>query len=333
MKYKCALCQKEFSQKSNYDAHIKRKYKCNVNMIINNDLINLTQNNSNITQNNSNITQNNLNNVNNIGDKTNEKLLCKFCNKKYSRVDNLNRHINDFCKEKIKYEQNNVLKENYNKLQDEINLLKNDYHELKELYQVSKSKNSNKNYNTINAVINTNNNTITNNLLLNFGSEDITKISEDDIFNTINTINDVFPSFIKLIHANKNLPECSNLKVPNMRSKYGFMLENGKFVSKSFQEIIDELKEIRLPELIDYVTMFYEQGKISKSRYDFIINTLNFIKNKYITTEDVDGNIIRGEKNDVKLLKEHYDKIIRVIYDNMDTINFNINLINKTKIA
>ena len=37
MKYKCNLCNKNFSQKSNYDAHKNRKYQC---VVLNDDIIN-----------------------------------------------------------------------------------------------------------------------------------------------------------------------------------------------------------------------------------------------------------------------------------------------------
>ena len=46
MKYKSLLCNKEFSQKSNYEAHTRRKFKCNQKTTILQD-----ENNENLNNN------------------------------------------------------------------------------------------------------------------------------------------------------------------------------------------------------------------------------------------------------------------------------------------
>ena len=137
--------------------------------------------------------------------------------------------------------------------------------------------------------------------------------------------------FVTVVHANEKHPEFSNLKIPNLRSNYGMILEEGKFVTKSLSEILDELKNNRLPELINYVKMFHTKGKLPKQRYNTIMKKLEFIQNTYVETEDVEGNIIKCNKEDLKKIKEYNLEIVRSVYDNKEIINGNINQCNQNK--
>jgi hypothetical protein len=387
MKYKCIKCNKEFKQKGHYDYHIKRKYSCNdnydennVNIILPQNTTNLTQNTSNLTHNTSNLTHNTSNLTpsssilpqNNTSITNTNNLLCKYCNKTYSRIDNLNRHINNFCKKNNKQTIDELIgvvdsTEKLRFLEEENEMLKEELEELRQsntqLCKVSKGKIIKKNtnsHNVSNNTNNTNNNTNTNShnqnninnkinnginntlngtlnyndnkTLVNFGYEDVSIIAEDEILGAINTITDAYSSFVTVVHANQNHPQFSNLKIPNLRSKYGMMLEEGKFVTKTIPEILDELKNNRLPELINYVKMFYTKGKLPKQRYDMIIKKLEFIQTTYPETEDIDGNIIKCSKEDLRKLKDYNSEVVRSIYDKTDTISSNINVCDKNKL-
>jgi hypothetical protein len=315
---------------------------------INNDVNKNEDNDNNIIHNN-NLDQNNFE--------------CEFCNKLFTRKDTLIRHLNKYCKIKqdkeqdkmeIQYllEQNKQIINELKETKEEINNLKKENKELKQstqLCKVSKGKTTKKNLNLDNNYsqntlnnsqnnnsINTLNNLQTNNsfnntvnfdnkTLVNFGSEDVSIIAEDEILGAINTITDAYSSFVTVVHANEKHPQYSNLKIPNLRSNYGMMIEEGKFVTKTLTDILDELKNNRLPELINYVKMFHANGKLSKQRYNTIMKKLEFIQNTYIETEDVDGNIIKCDKTDLKKLKEYNFEIVKSVYDNTETINSNIN--------
>ena len=102
MKYKCLLCNKEFSQKSNYEAHTKRKFKCNQNITT------IIDDNNILSKNYTNITQNYLKNEQTTQNysKNDNYLICVYCGKNYSRKQNLERHQMTSCKKKINTDNN-----------------------------------------------------------------------------------------------------------------------------------------------------------------------------------------------------------------------------------
>jgi hypothetical protein len=238
---------------------------------------NNTQLHTNNTQLHTNI--DNVNNGNNktsidtIKYTNNNNLTCKYCNVFFSRSDALNRHLNKYCKNKYldcdnKINIQQLLEENnnsINQLKEENEMLKEKLEEIiqsnAQLATTSKGKISKKNIQQLNTNSNSfnNTNTNTNNInnginntvngtlnytenktLVNFGFEDVSIIAEEEILGAINTITDAYASFVTVVHANEKHPEFSNLKIPNLRSNYGMMLEEGKFVTKSLSEILSE---------------------------------------------------------------------------------------------
>jgi hypothetical protein len=109
-------------------------------------------------------------------------------------------------------------------------------------------------------------------------------------------------------------------------------MENGKFVSKTYIQIIEELINTRLPELELFAEKFKTEKKLSQKEYDIIYKTLDFLKNSYIETEDIDGNKVKGDKDVVKKLKQYHSDIINILYDNRDTILENINTYEQTNL-
>jgi hypothetical protein len=95
--YKCTRCNKEFNKISHYKRHINRKYKC-----IEKPLINSV-----------------MNSVPLIEQCNNNRHVCNFCNRSYSRKPNLNKHLKT-CKVKIEKE---LKKNTYDFLLNKINNL------------------------------------------------------------------------------------------------------------------------------------------------------------------------------------------------------------------
>ena len=109
------------------------------------------------------------------------------------------------------------------------------------------------------------------------------------------------------------------------------MMEEGKFVSKTYLQIIEELINTRLPELEIFAEKFKDQKKLTEREYDSILKTLDFLKKSYIETEDIDGNKVKGDKDIVKKLKQHHNDIITTLYDNRNTITESINSCKETE--
>jgi hypothetical protein len=350
MKYICKLCNKEFKQKCHYDAHCNRKFTCVKNIDVINNSANLPPNSADLPPNSADLPPNSADlppkiNINNISN-----LTCKYCNKIYTRKDVLLRHINERCKIKKIYDNKNIeetnkLIEENKKINDQLIEQSKKINELKEelkqlsICQVSKIKSSkniniNNSHNTINNtnINNTNiQNNNNNNFIVNFGSEDMSKLTDTEILRSLKALSSVFTSFIKTVHANKRLPEFSNLHITNLRSNHGLMMEDGIFVSKTYLQIIEELIITRLPDLEYFANKFKDNKKLTQREYNSITRSLEFLKNSYIETEDVDGNKVKGNKDVVKKLKQHHNDIITTLYDNREIINNNINSCKENK--
>ena len=105
------------------------------------------------------------------------KLICEYCNKDYSRKDNLHRHF-QVCKLR-KQEHNDVKKK-----EDENKQLRKDNEELRkmveDLLKIKTINNTNNTNNTNNGTNNTNNGTINNITIVPFGKENFVEVSTED---------------------------------------------------------------------------------------------------------------------------------------------------------
>jgi DNA-directed RNA polymerase subunit RPC12/RpoP len=326
MLYKCDRCNKEFNQKSNYNYHINRKNPCNnINNIesSNNIIETITvQIPTQIPQNTTQIPQNTAQ----ISDQNTNLFVCVFCNKKFTRKDILTRHKNHHCKEnKVmiklkKLEERNVKLEERNvKLEEKINILEQENELLKNQIILPKSNIIIQNQSNIQNLTNiTQNNIQTNNIIINFGDEDMSKLTENEILTALKSLSNCFQNLVKVIHLNSRLPEYNNILINNMRTSYGFIIKNNKFITKDKNKIIADLITIRVDDLeslsIDY------KNKLCSKELSFIKDIIEFLRTAYIETEDVDGNIIKGEKTSAKKLKEIYNQLLFMLYDNKDII-------------
>ena len=161
--YECARCNYKVRRNSDMIRHLNRKTKCvkklesyklndeeiiTLSMILHKDnsenIINIKNNidNSKIKLN---IDHNNLNNLNNydtpenkdeykknidkINEITHKDNICEYCNKTFSRYDNLKRHQKNFCKNIYNYSENENDKNNIHNIESlnnaNINSVKN----------------------------------------------------------------------------------------------------------------------------------------------------------------------------------------------------------------
>jgi len=286
MKYICKLCNKDFKQKSNYTVHINRKRPCiNIKYKISdipisdiNNLLDNLQDTHNNTQTSLYTTQIPLYTTQK-SENIIDKLTCVLCNIKFSRKDALTRHINNYCK------QNKIIEENKKLIEDNLKLKEQNEFLSKQIVK-TKTKTSIKNQINNNIIQNIQ---TQNNITINFGDEDMSKLTEDEILTSLKSLSNCFNNFVKIVHLNERLPQYSNILINNMRSDYASIVEDGHFVSKNKYKIIENLISMRVEDIESLIIDY--RHKLTSKELSFIKNIVEFLKNAYIETEDVDGYI------------------------------------------
>lgn len=246
--YYCLRCGYSTNYKNNLRNHFNRKNPCNsilkdisikkLKKMNFNDFCNVSQEEntkiqkasseilisaSQVPHNNSLITQN-----------TSEKSLeCKYCKRVFTRFDNLNRHINKYCKMK---------KSNEGELKKENLLLKKELYELKKQVEVLINKQINisniQTNNFENSNINSNNSQITIN---NFGYENLDYISESVYKKLLNIPTTAITKLIEYKYFHPEHPENHNIKITNVHDKYAKIYKDNKWLLNHKKDLIEEL--------------------------------------------------------------------------------------------
>lgn len=216
MIYKCDNCNKKFNQKSNYDMHMKRKIPCV------------------------------------DSDNTEGKIYkCEYCDIIFGRSDNLKRHIDGRCKEKIKREEENLKREEENiiiqEMVDKIEELERALEQTRELSQEEEQKgpgiaiDKSKLFNTNTQINNNNNNCVK---MVPFGKENLEEIVPDSVCRAIllRGMNAV-TQLSKYVHFNKDIPECNNVYVSNMRDNLARTYDGIDWFVIDDDDAIDEMRD------------------------------------------------------------------------------------------
>ena len=235
--YTCPRCSYKVNNLTKYMNHLKRKKICEPKISKTNlqkeyikygiiDQLKITQNNSIETSKNEvalKITQNNS--------KNNE---CKYCDKVFSRIDNLTRHYKT-CNEKKKTDEANLHMEELVKLLNEqkqefkTELEKKD-DQIKELIKKAGITNS----------------TITQNIqnnikLLAYDKTDISDLTEKDFIRCFNHNNMCVPHLLKRIHFNRKKPENHNVLLSNLKSGHIMLYDGKQWNTFNRDEVIDDM--------------------------------------------------------------------------------------------
>ena len=298
----CPYCKKVFTKKSTYAYHIENKK----NPCINNELIfppktsdfppktsNIPPKTSDFTPKTSKFLKEGVNIIDVLIEapliNENENK-CMYCDKIFTRIDNLQRHLNERCKSKKNYDELDKLKEdmkiiikNYQNLESENVNLKKKIDTIETVQKESSVK-------TVN-----NNSQINNGLILNnsvniqisqFGNEDIDKLDLADAMKSYlkSTGGNIVSNMLAYINLNKQYPENNNICMTDM-SREIVKIHNGKkFVYKKFKNVKDDI----LTKIVKNTTKI-----VTKYKNDETIKKSNDIKNK-LKINDVSLKIIDG---------------------------------------
>ena len=312
--FRCNICNKNYKDKSGLWYHNNRyhihqdssKFINSSSQLLNTPQISTTQTDNSI-----------------------KKLECNYCNKLYSRSDNLHRHLNTCKVKEAKLKKENEMLKNEAKLKEENEMLKNELNNFKnDMIEMHKklinalnqnkihpktlnkiNKNCNNNNNNINS-----NNKIINNTYVKFDRVDISKVlSKKEIVGILNKKLQSLEEVIKLVHFNEKLPEYSNIYITNMRDNNAYVFNGTSFITVSKDEVINDLIN-NYSEEIELSFDIYK-NKLSEhtvKRLEVFLEQLN--------SEDKFVDSSNKAYSNYKLYK--VANIKRLIYDNSDAKKF-----------
>jgi hypothetical protein len=229
-------------------------------------------------------------NTSSVPQNTSKKVYkCKYCEKNYSRNDNLKRHENT-CKQKTISENNNEIKQQLVSLTKDIEILKN------------KCKKKITNNNNNNGIIN-------NNITINkLGNENISLLNNDEIIKIFNKELESIITFIEIINFNDRLKENHSYCVTSLESKFlsTYNDETKKIDKDRKKYFFDKI----LNSSIEKMEILYHSNQklFNKYKQNQIQNSIDNIK----SLKNFDFNN--------KLIKEVHNKINLISYNNRDII-------------
>ena len=277
--HKCEICNFSSKQKNDFNRHLKTKkhlnnvkhYEADNEKILANPLKN-PLNSSFSPQKSSQISDH----------KNNKFVNCKYCNKEFTRSDNLNRHIEKSCKEKKEFDKmenkNNELHQIIKSQTKQINKLLE-----KSVKQINNTQNNNSN-NTINNTIHINN----------YGEENLEMLTDEFKERCITRPFYAVIDIIRKIHFNDDYPENKNMRLVNKRDNKIQVLTDGKWKYR----YKDEAVKYAFDDSNERLEQFYLE-KSHKFR--------KFIK---LCCEDIIKNIHECESELMKELYKEMDLIL-----------------------
>jgi hypothetical protein len=316
-KFRCNICNKNYKDKSGLWYH---NNKCHGNN--NSKILQKPPKNETTTPETSNTTQSVLSttNLNNLS--------CNYCNKTFSRIDNLNRHINFRCKAKINKDsllnENNKLKLIIEKQSEEIkevkSILSEEMKEVKSILTDLLNKNCkvhpktlqkinkqlNGDHNTINETIN--NGTVNNTYnIIALGHENLTDVfSRKEKMAILKYRYCSLPHLVEYTHFNDKYPQFKNILITNTQNTLAYKFDNKKkkFITVNKNDLLDDIIDERMCDL----SSFYDELE-----NDLDEKTKEIIE---IVKEKIDSDPAYKElkKKDIKL----------IIYNNRKKVNKDI---------
>ena len=290
-KFTCKLCNKNYKSIQSLCNHNRRFHK------------KITQNNSKLPQNNSILPQN-------TSKKINKMVYCKYCNKKFSRLDNMNRHMK-ICKIKKEKDNNNNYK-NKLKLKDaEIKRLKERLRDkmnksckmhYKTLQKINNQLNNNitKN-NCVETINNIHNRNIINFNLVGFGKEELGDVlSNKEQLKILKKKFKSLPYMIDYVHFNKDYPQYMNFIITSIKNNIAYKYDDEKkqFIAGNKDELLNELIDNRM----------YDIDTFYKTHIDKLNDKCKEVINRFL--DKYDNDKLDSLNNDINL----------VVYNNMNKV-------------
>ena len=271
--YNCECCGYYTDLKSNLSRHLNSQKH----------LRNKTEQNRNKTEQNGHKMEQN----------TTKKAVCKYCNKAFTSVKSMKRHVTYTCKNN----EDEDLKELVRLLNVQLNEQKKENQSLqKQINQLSKKLQINKvtmNNNHTNSHNNTQNNTY-NIQLLNFQNTDYSHLKDKDYIRCINDVNHCVKTMVCKVHFDPEKPENHNIYISNIKNKYVMIYRNNNW------DLVDRKQSI--DDLYDYTQLALEEWYDEyKDKYPDIIKSFE--------------RYLKNINDDSEILKDVKELIIQLLYN------------------
>jgi len=251
----CEICEKNYKSIQSLSNHKRKFHPKNIKKSSN-----ITQNQGKSLKKSSNITQNQGDNTQNTS-----KIICEFCNKSYTRKDNLKRHLTK-CKKKDSFElikkENEIMKKELLKLMNKK--CKIHPNTLKKICRDNGIMIDNSNINSHNTNnITNNNNTVNNNTIniIGFGFEgmDIDKtLTKKEKIKILKYGGSSLYKFVEYIHFNDKYPQYQNIAITNLNNPYAYKYDSRKqkFIACLKDELLDELIDTRILDIDEFYNIY-----------------------------------------------------------------------------
>jgi len=270
-----------------FKQYIENGYNCDEYL----ESINLGKSSVNVSQ--KSVKNHNISTNDHIISQQSTNIKCKYCDKIYSRIDSLNRHLKT-CKEKKKDEE---VKKSMNELVALLNKQNDDLNKQNDDLKKQLEKRD-KQIDELIKKAGINNSTITNNIqnnikLLAYKDTDISNITDKDILKCMNHSNMCVPHLIKMIHLDPDKPENHNIYISNLKNGYIMIYDGTKWDTKNREEIIDDMINDKQGMIEERVENWLETGK----KYPSIMKKFE----RYLEKKENDI-VINKIKEEVKLM-------------------------------
>jgi len=351
--YYCTKCNKEFNKSTNLINHLNRKRPCTFlneykAQNVSQNAQNVSQNAQNVSQNAQNISQNfnvevkcdnehNFNNLllNQINKLTNpiksNNNTCMYCEKIFTKKNNLQRHIKEYCKskkycdelEKIKIKFEDLMNNN-DHLIKEIDVLKKENNVLKNTSQITTINNNNTlNKNSNNTTNNTNNGTINNNnlnvQLVQYGCENIDDLDIKEALKVYlkSTGGNIVSNMLKFVNLNEKYPQNHNICMSDLSRELVKIFNGKQFIVKKFKDAKSDILGKAIVTTYKIVDKIENDNSIKKTTNDKSKMKINKVSLKLINGTSAE-DIVREEiRKAEKLLKD--DDILLIANNTEET--------------
>jgi hypothetical protein len=283
------------------------------------------------------IIQNSLQNppINNINNTENNDYNCKYCQKKFTRSDNLKRHLDGRCKVKTSCNELEKFKNEFENMKNEIIELKkqlNIKNDIEKTQYVIPATN-------IGQVVN--NNTINNTVNLNiqivqYGKEDISKLELYDAINVYlkSSGKTIFSNMLKHINFNEKYPQNHNIYISDLARQIVKYHNGTRWCYKKFNNIKIDIINNLVAHIKTFVDKFESNTKnIKKSVTDKLKINKRILKLALNDDPDYDSQVSDTDSNseygpNIKL-KKRQEEVQEMIFDELQETLHN----NKTSVV